>query len=225
MGGGAPDRQRAGQRLRRRRPGHDRRRSDLGHPGRPRRDRAPEPGVVRRPRSRLGCRHGHRRPAGADRHHRRRRHLGQPDAAGRDPGTARRRLPRRANRLGRRSAARPAAGRAGQGRSWRDPHHRRPRHDLDAAGDDGRFPLEPPGHRRPDAGGGYGLFSTHDGGGTWAKQAFTLPALDAVSFSDATHGWVSHSMFSVVCRTDDGGRTWVGSDVRGGYKGSACTSS
>jgi len=75
------------------------------------------------------------------------------------------------------------------------------------------------------AGGGYGLFSTHDGGGTWAKQAFTLPALDAVSFSDATHGWVSHSMFSVVCRTDDGGRTWVGSDVRGGYKGSACTSS
>jgi photosystem II stability/assembly factor-like uncharacterized protein len=64
------------------------------------------------------------------------------------------------------------------------------------------------------AGGGYGLFSTHDGGGTWSKQPFTLPALDAISFTDATHGWVTHSMYSTVCRTDDGGRTWTASLIR-----------
>lgn len=56
---------------------------------------------------------------------------------------------------------------------------------------------------------GYGLFSTTDGGTTWAKQPLTLPALDAISFTDATHGGVTHSMFSTVCRTEDGGRTWV----------------
>ena len=63
------------------------------------------------------------------------------------------------------------------------------------------------------AGAAYGLYSTHDGGGTWARQVFSLPALDAISFTDATHGWVTHSMFSTVCRTDDGGRTWTGSAV------------
>ncbi|MDQ1569077.1 MAG: hypothetical protein QOF96_3957, partial [Actinomycetota bacterium] len=73
------------------------------------------------------------------------------------------------------------------------------------------------------AGGGYGLFSSHDGGVTWEKQTFRLPALDAISFTDAAHGWVTHSMFSTLCRTDDGGRTWVGSDVRGQGPGNGCT--
>ncbi|HYT40354.1 MAG TPA: hypothetical protein VEN99_12620, partial [Acidimicrobiia bacterium] len=72
------------------------------------------------------------------------------------------------------------------------------------------------------AGGGYGLFSSHDGGATWDKQRFTLPALDAISFTDATHGWVTHSQFSTVCRTDDGGRTWLGSDVRAPGTGTGC---
>jgi photosystem II stability/assembly factor-like uncharacterized protein len=72
------------------------------------------------------------------------------------------------------------------------------------------------------AGGGYGLFSTHDGGTTWDKQPFTLPALDAISFTDATHGWVTHSMFSTVCRTDDGGRTWVPSVLRTGVTPRPC---
>jgi photosystem II stability/assembly factor-like uncharacterized protein len=75
------------------------------------------------------------------------------------------------------------------------------------------------------AGGGYGLFSSHDGGSTWDKQRFTLPALDAISFSDALHGWVTHSMFSTVCRTDDGGRTWTGSDVRAPGRGNGCAAS
>jgi photosystem II stability/assembly factor-like uncharacterized protein len=66
------------------------------------------------------------------------------------------------------------------------------------------------------AGGGYSLFSTRDGGVTWDKQTFTLPALDAISFTDADHGWVTHSMFSVICRTDDGGRTWLPSGVKPG---------
>ncbi len=66
------------------------------------------------------------------------------------------------------------------------------------------------------AGGGYGLWATRDGGATWDEQRMTLPALDYISFADAEHGWVSHSMFSVVCRTDDGGRTWTASDVRPG---------
>jgi photosystem II stability/assembly factor-like uncharacterized protein len=73
------------------------------------------------------------------------------------------------------------------------------------------------------AGGGYGLFSTTDGGATWAKQAFTLPALDAISFTDATHGWVAHSMFSTVCRTDDGGRTWVPSALKSTATPRPCT--
>ena len=73
------------------------------------------------------------------------------------------------------------------------------------------------------AGGGYSLFSTHDGGATWDKQVFTLPALDAISFTDATHGWVTHSMFSVVCRTDDGGRTWVPSGLKAGMTLRSCT--
>jgi photosystem II stability/assembly factor-like uncharacterized protein len=73
------------------------------------------------------------------------------------------------------------------------------------------------------AGGGYGLFSTTDGGATWAKQPFTLPALDAISFSDATHGWVTHSMFSTVCRTDDGGRTWVPSALKSTVTPRPCT--
>jgi photosystem II stability/assembly factor-like uncharacterized protein len=72
------------------------------------------------------------------------------------------------------------------------------------------------------AGGVRGLWATHDGGITWDRQPFALPALDAISFTDADHGWVTHSMFSTVCRTDDGGRTWVGSDVRGGSKAMAC---
>ena len=72
------------------------------------------------------------------------------------------------------------------------------------------------------AGGARGLWSTRDGGATWDKQPFALPALDAISFTDADHGWVTHSMFSTVCRTDDGGRTWVGSDVRGVGNGAAC---
>jgi photosystem II stability/assembly factor-like uncharacterized protein len=73
------------------------------------------------------------------------------------------------------------------------------------------------------AGGGYGLFSTTDGGVTWSKQKFALPALDAVSFTDATHGWVTHSMFSTVCRTDDGGRTWVPSALRSTVTPKPCT--
>lgn len=73
------------------------------------------------------------------------------------------------------------------------------------------------------AGGARGLWSTHDGGTTWDKQVFALPALDAISFTDAEHGWVTHSMFSTVCRTEDGGRTWNASDVRSGYQGTACT--
>jgi photosystem II stability/assembly factor-like uncharacterized protein len=72
------------------------------------------------------------------------------------------------------------------------------------------------------AGGGTGLFSTSDGGTTWTKQAFALPALDTISFTDADHGWVAHSMFSTVCRTEDGGRTWTASDVRVGGRGTAC---
>ena len=73
------------------------------------------------------------------------------------------------------------------------------------------------------AGGGYSLFSTRDGGATWDKQTFTLPALDAISFTDATHGWVTHSMFSVICRTDDGGRTWLPSGVKPGMTLRPCT--
>lgn len=73
------------------------------------------------------------------------------------------------------------------------------------------------------AGGGYSLFSSRNGGSTWAKQAFTLPALDAISFTDAGHGWVTHSMFSVVCRTDDGGRTWAPSGIRVGMTVRPCT--
>ena len=73
------------------------------------------------------------------------------------------------------------------------------------------------------AGGGYSLFSTRDGGATWDKQTFTLPALDAISFTDATHGWVTHSMYSVVCRTDDGGRTWLPSGVKPGMTTRPCT--
>ena len=64
------------------------------------------------------------------------------------------------------------------------------------------------------AGGNRGLWSTRDGGVTWTKQPFALPALDAISFTDADHGWVTHSMFSTMCRTDDGGRTWLPSTVR-----------
>jgi photosystem II stability/assembly factor-like uncharacterized protein len=73
------------------------------------------------------------------------------------------------------------------------------------------------------AGGGYGLFSTTDGGAAWAKQPFTLPALDAISFTDASHGWVTHSMFSTVCRTDDGGRTWVPSALKSTATPRPCT--
>ena len=73
------------------------------------------------------------------------------------------------------------------------------------------------------AGGAHGLFTTHDGGTTWTGQPFALPALDSISFTDADHGWVTHSMFSTVCRTDDGGRTWTGSDVRAAGPGTACT--
>ena len=73
------------------------------------------------------------------------------------------------------------------------------------------------------AGGGYGLFSTHDGGATWAKQPFALPALDAISFTDANHGWVTHSQFSTICRTDDGGRTWAPAAIRSGATPRACT--
>ena len=73
------------------------------------------------------------------------------------------------------------------------------------------------------AGGGYGLFSTVDGGTTWVKQPFTLPALDAISFTDATHGWVTHSMLSTVCRTDDGGRTWVPAPLKNTVTARACT--
>jgi photosystem II stability/assembly factor-like uncharacterized protein len=72
------------------------------------------------------------------------------------------------------------------------------------------------------AGGGYGLFSTSDGGSTWARQPFALPALDAISFTDATHGWVTHSMFSTVCHTDDGGRTWVPSALKSGVTPKPC---
>lgn len=72
------------------------------------------------------------------------------------------------------------------------------------------------------AGGAHALWSSHDGGARWASQAFALPALDGISFTDADHGWVTHSMFSTVCRTDDGGRTWAASDVRPGGSGSAC---
>jgi photosystem II stability/assembly factor-like uncharacterized protein len=73
------------------------------------------------------------------------------------------------------------------------------------------------------AGGGYSLFASHDGGATWAKQVFALPALDAISFTDAEHGWVTHSMYSVVCRTDDGGRTWVPSGLNPGMTVKPCT--
>jgi photosystem II stability/assembly factor-like uncharacterized protein len=73
------------------------------------------------------------------------------------------------------------------------------------------------------AGGGYGLFSTTDGGTTWAKQPFTLPALDAISFTDATSGWVTHSMFSTVCRTEDGGRTWVPTPLKSTVTPAPCT--
>jgi len=71
------------------------------------------------------------------------------------------------------------------------------------------------------AGGAHSLWSSHDGGATWSEQAFALPALDSVSFTDARHGWVTHSMFSTVCRTDDGGQTWAASDVRPGSQGTA----
>lgn len=73
------------------------------------------------------------------------------------------------------------------------------------------------------AGGAYGLFSTTDGGATWARQPFALPALDAISFTDPTHGWVTHSMFSTVCRTDDGGRTWVPSALKSTATPRPCT--
>jgi photosystem II stability/assembly factor-like uncharacterized protein len=73
------------------------------------------------------------------------------------------------------------------------------------------------------AGGGYGLFSTADGGTTWLKQPFTLPALDAISFTDATSGWVTHSMFATVCRTEDGGRTWVPSVLTSTVTPRPCT--
>ena len=74
------------------------------------------------------------------------------------------------------------------------------------------------------AGGGYGLWSTRDDGATWSEQRFALPALDAITFVDATRGWVTHSMFSAVCRTDDGGRTWTASDIRPGRTPAvACT--
>ena len=74
------------------------------------------------------------------------------------------------------------------------------------------------------AGGGYGFWASRDGGASWDEQPFALPALDSMSFADAAHGWVTHSMFSVICRTDDGGRTWTPSDVRPGkLPASTCT--
>jgi photosystem II stability/assembly factor-like uncharacterized protein len=72
------------------------------------------------------------------------------------------------------------------------------------------------------AGGNYGLWASRNGGATWTEQAFTLPALDSISFADADHGWVTHSMFSAVCRTDDGGRTWTASNLRPGRTAPAC---
>lgn len=62
-----------------------------------------------------------------------------------------------------------------------------------------------------------GLWASHDAGTTWEQRPglSALSALTSVSFVDALHGWVTHSMFGIICMTGDGGRTWTGRSIDG----------